>query len=202
MEESIFNFRFYYLYGLTDNPFRQFDDLEKINSLFDNVVGKQGLIIINSSFHPYQIISDKGISIWQTAYIQTFAKNKKENIIFDIKNFQARFFAKTSTEMFGKFNGIENDIRLLPENNPFFKKHVPFIIPFLLYNDTNDDFSLNWDIEVKKEMETNKNANNFIGRINNDLNFLLPKPTFVIGLDEFVEEQPLALIDNFIKLIG
>ena len=55
--DSLTNFNCFYLFGLTDNPNRQSNDVKSFENLYENVIGNIGGIIIGNSFHPYQIIN-------------------------------------------------------------------------------------------------------------------------------------------------
>ncbi|MEJ7666566.1 MAG: hypothetical protein WKG07_47135 [Hymenobacter sp.] len=53
-------FASFYLYGLTDNPYRQSTDLAKFGELYNLVIGDHGGLSLSSSFHPYQLVNPAG----------------------------------------------------------------------------------------------------------------------------------------------
>jgi hypothetical protein len=68
--DALTNFDCYYIYGLTDNPFRQSNDFKSFGELYKKVIGIKGGIVIGSSFHPYQLVNPKGTTAWQAGYVQ------------------------------------------------------------------------------------------------------------------------------------
>jgi hypothetical protein len=189
---TLSNFNFNYVYGLTEMPYKHSKEKQKFNTLFTKIIGDKGIIITDCSLHPYQLINNKGINIWQYAFIKTISINKDNNILKNIIEEKNRFFVEEGN-LFKDYNfWIDN--RLLPEENSFFKKFTPFIIPFLSYKESKlNETKLTWDIEKSNPI--------YIESINNDLHFLLPKPSFIIGLDEFKEDDLSHLVNNFIKII-
>jgi hypothetical protein len=85
-KDAITNFECYYIYGLTDNPFRQSKDFKSLEGLYKKVIGVKGGIAIGSSFHPYQLVNPKGITVWQASYVQLYANNKKDEAFNAIIN--------------------------------------------------------------------------------------------------------------------
>lgn len=76
-KDALTNFDCCYIYGLTDNPFRQSNDFKSFGELYNKVIGKKGGIVIGSSFHPYQLVNPKGTTAWQAAYVQIYMNKKK-----------------------------------------------------------------------------------------------------------------------------
>jgi hypothetical protein len=74
---SLTNFDCYYIYGLTDNPFRQSKDLKSFVELYKKVIGIKGGVVIGSSFHPYQLVNPKGIVTSPNLGQVVKVKNKK-----------------------------------------------------------------------------------------------------------------------------
>lgn len=192
--ESILNFRQFYLYGFTDNnPFKQSEDVRSFNLLYEKVIGDIGGIIISSSFHPYQIVNQKGTTIWQAAYVQAYLNENREAAFEAMKNENAKFLINPSSS-FKEFM-IWPDIRLNIKQEPVFEKFIPFIIPFLVYKPKTH---LKWDMEIKIS-ESQDQSMNYLEDVNNAIRFLMPEPSFVLGLAEFDEKTPSALIDNFLE---
>lgn len=193
-KDAMVNFNCYYIYGLTDNPFRQSYDFESFRKLYKKVIGVKGGIVISSSFHPYQLVNPKGTTVWQAAYVELYSNDKKDAVFNAIINDNRLFFADPSLT----FQDIMvwPDTRLTNDENPVFSKFVPFVIPFLVYNPTEE---LNWDNEIALGIKTNGNASDYVEQITQMTRFLLPEPSFVLGFDEFDEKNPSKLIDNFIN---
>lgn len=193
-KDAMVNFDCYYIYGLTDNPFRQSDDFKSFGELYKNVIGVKGGIVIGSSFHPYQLVNSKGTTVWQAAYVQLYLNNKKDEAFNAIINDNGLFFVDPSSTF--EDNMVWPDTRLTNDENPIFSKYVPFIIPFLVYKNAEE---LNWDVQIALGMQTNGNATDYVRQINKLTRFMMPEPSFVLGFDEFDETNPSKLIDNFIN---
>lgn len=197
---SLSNFDCFYLYGFSDNPCRQSADTAAFGLLYNNVIGPIGGIGTGSAFHPYQLVNPKGITIWQAAYLQLQLQENNENIFSAIANDNALFLADPSAAFTDLH--IWPDTRLTTEENPIFSKYVPFVIPFLVYR---SGIQPNWDLEIQKGMATKGNAGDYVELITTLSRFLMPQPSFILGFDEFTEDNPSRMIDNFIncrKLLG
>lgn len=190
---ALVNFDFYYLYGLTDNPFRQSKDFNAFGDLYKKVIGNKGGIIVGSSFHPYQLVNPKGTTVWHAGYVQLFLNEKKDDAFNDIKNDNSLFLVDPSSA-FKELN-VWPDTRLTYEENPIFSKYVPFVIPFLTYK--SDQPSI-WDNEIQIGMATRGDASEYVEKITKLISFFMPSPSFILGFDEFDEKNPSKLIDNFI----
>lgn len=192
--DSITNFNCFYLFGLTDNPNRQSNDVKSFESLYKNVIGDSGGIIIGNSFHPYQIVNPKGTTIWHASYVKLYLNEDKENAFNSIANENGRFLVDLGTS-FNQLN-VWPDTRLTYEENSIFSKYVPFIIPFLVYK---NDEQIKWDQELNIEIALNGHASKYVESITNLTRFMMPEPSFILGFDEFDEQNPSKLIENFIK---
>ncbi|WP_162796271.1 hypothetical protein [Pedobacter namyangjuensis] len=198
--DALANFDCYYIYGLTDNPFRQSNDFKSFGELYKKVIGTKGGIVIGSSFHPYQLVNPKGTSAWQAGYVQLYLNNKKDEAFDAIINDNGLLLVDPSSAF--KDIMIWPDTRLTNDENPIFSKYVPFVIPFLVYKPTEE---LNWDIEIALGMATKGNASDYVGQITNLTRFIMPEPSFILGFDKFDDTNPSRLIDNFMnckKLLG
>lgn len=193
-EYSLANFDCYYIYGLTDNPFRQSSDYSSFEKLYRKVIGASGGIAIGSSFHPYKLINSKGTTAWQAAYLQLYA-GKIGNEAFNAIRDKNKLFLIDPSKAFMEYV-IWPDMRLTASQNPIFKKYVPFVIPFLVYKRSEPT---NWETEVEIEMLAAGNASDYLEQITRLSRFMMPEPSFVLGFDKFDESSPSELIDNFIK---
>jgi hypothetical protein len=140
------------------------------------------------------------MTAWQACYVQLYLNNKKDEALNAIINDNGLFLVDPSSAF--KDIMVWPDTRLTTHENPIFSKYVPFVIPFLVYNMTEQT---NWDIEINRGMATKGNASEFVEQITNLTRFIMPEPSFVLGFDKFDETNPSTLIDNFInckKLLG
>jgi hypothetical protein len=193
-KDALTNFDCYYIYGFTDNPFRQSNDFKAFGELYQKVIGIKGGIVIGSSFHPYQLVNLKGTTVWQAAYVQLYLNNKKDEAFNAIINDNGLFLVDLSSAF--KDIMVWPDTRLTNEENPLFSKYVPFVIPFLVYKLTEQP---NWDIEISLGMATNGDAAEYVQKTNNLIRFFMPEPSFIVGFDEFDGTNPSKLIDHFIN---
>ena len=192
--DSLLNFESYYLYGLTDDPYRQSKDFKSFGELYRKTIGLKGGIVIGSSFHPYQLVNRKGTTVWQASYLQLFVNKQKEEAFNAIANGNGLFFVDPSSAF--KDIVVWPDTRLTSEESPIFSKYVPFVIPFLVYKMKEQT---TWDVEIALGLKTKGNASAFVGQITNLARFLMPEPSFILGFDQFYETNPSRLIDNFIN---
>ncbi len=191
---SLRNFDFYYLYGFTDKPNAVSQDSQKFGELYNLVIGSTGGLAINNSFHPYFIVNTKGTTVWIAAFFEIFQRDNKTKIFNDIETENAIFIVDTST-IFTEIN-VWPDTRLTYEKNPLFGKFVPFIIPFLV---KKTHTQLNWDKEIGAGIKRQGHASDYVNKITEAIRFFMPKPAFIMGFDEFDENNPSKLIDNFIN---
>jgi hypothetical protein len=189
-------FTCYYLYGLTDNPFRQSSDIEAFKALYKLVIGEQGGLLIGSSFHPYQLITPKGTTVWQAAYVQTQLDGEAGAVMDSIIPKNRQLLVDPSPAF--KSLNIWPDSRLSFEENPVFSKYVPFIVPFLVHKTSEP---IQWDLQIEKAMKAHGNPGDYVNSVTEALRFLMPSPSFVLGFDEFNEENPSKLIEHFIRFL-
>ncbi len=192
--DSLTNFDYFYLYGLTDNPYRQSKDIKEFNNLYNKLIGDKGGIIIGSSFHPYQLVNPKGTTAWQAAYLQLYVNEKKDEAFNAIINENGQFLVDPSSAF--KDINVWPDTRLTFDENPIFSKYVPFVIPFLVYKSNTQT---QWDLDLNVEIALKGHASEFVNTITNSIRFFMPEPSFILGFDEFYEQNPSSVIDNFIN---
>jgi len=192
-EALLSDFRFYYLYGFTNNPNQSSADTAKFNQLHQLVVGPIGGVTITNSYHPYFIVNPKGLTVWAAAYLKLFMNDKKDEVFKNIIENNAVYAVDTST-VFTNMN-VWPDTRLTYDDNPIFGRYVPFIIPFLV---VNTDKQLNWDKEINVGIAAKGDASEYVEQVTNAISFFMPEPAFIVGFDEFNETNPSELIDKFI----
>ena len=56
---------------------------------------------------------------------------------------------------------------------------MPFIIPFLVYK---NEEQTKWDIELNIEIALNGHASNYVNSITGLSRFIMPEPSFILGL--------------------
>lgn len=179
--KPISHFESYYLYGLCKEPSQSSKDAETTSELYKKVIGLRHGLAIGAAFHPYQLVNEKGVTVWQAAYLALLAHQKaddEQKIIF-----------------LGRPQGFDDlriwpDDRLSTDKNPIFAQYVPFIIPFFVEKTTEP---IQWDLHFQEPA--------YLDEINNMIRFLMPAPGFVLGLDEFKEEAPSKMIDRFVTFL-
>jgi hypothetical protein len=191
VEEKIM---YFYIYGFVNsNPNFHFKDKLLADKLFKKVIGEKAGIIIGNSFYPYCLIDDDGVSVWEFAYLYLLKNNP--NFKEEIKNKELTLLELSSK--FNKINLWEDDNRLTFEENPFFGNAVPFIIPFVVFDNKRDT---NFDKMILKELKEHQHAQNYIDEITNILKEFMPETTFTLGFDEFKKENKSKMIDNFMAV--
>lgn len=193
-EASLTNFRNFYLYGFTNNPFHQSNDGAAFATLYKQVAGPYGGVIIGSSFHPYQLVNPKGTTVWHAAYAQ-LAVSENSHTAFDAIIHNNAIFMVNPAESFTNMY-VWPDTRLTYQQNPVFSRYVPFVIPFLVYKQSNRP---NWDVEIDRGMAANGNASAYVNHITSLIRFFMPEPAFITGFEEFEEEAPGKLIDRIVS---
>ena len=191
---SLSDFECAYLYGFTNEPLKESMDNEGFQKLYNMVIGNKGGLIINGSFHPYQLVNPKGTTVWHASYVQIFTNDKSQEAFEAILNEDAQFLTSPSSNF--KETNIWPDTRLSFEENPGFSKYVPFIIPFMVLKSESNYV---WDDKLKSELEAKGNASDYVNSITEAIRFLMPEPAFIIGFDIFEEATPEKLIDNIIN---
>ena len=190
------SFRKEYIWGLTqENPMRQGGDKNDFYKLIKPLTGNNGSITIGSSFHPYQIIDNNGIDIWETLYYVIKANSFCD---FDELISSKDFFHMAPPGPQAFPTNVWADDRLSTDINPVFGKYVPFVIPYLTYD---NDQEPEWVTRLNLAINQYGNAQDFITKVNQDSRFLMPEPTFIIGFGEFKKSTPEVLINNFVDFM-
>jgi hypothetical protein len=191
---SLHDFASFYLYGLTTEPYRQSADLAKFGELYQLVIGHHGGLGLASTFHPYQLVSPAGLTVWYAAYAQLYAQpNRLE--LFAAMTVEKASFVTVPPASFAEFH-IWPDTRLTTDENPIFGRFVPFVIPFLVRKDPD---LLRWDAEFAAAEGDSRRLRPYLDAVNAAIKFVQPAPAFVLGFEEFREEQPELLIEKFLS---
>ncbi len=191
---SLADFACFYLYGLTNQPYRQSADLVKFGELFNLVVGPHGGVGVASTFHPYQLVSAAGVSVWYAAYAQFYAQPDRVEM-FGAMTLEKAQFVVVPPASFAGFH-VWADARLTADENPIFDRFVPFVIPFLVRK--NPD-ALRWDAEFAAAGADAQRLRPYLQAVSEAIHFVQPAPAFVLGFGEFDEQQPEQLVEKFLS---
>ena len=191
---SLNDFASFYLYGLTNQPYQQSTDLTKFGELYNLVVGQHGGLGIASSFHPYQLVNEAGITVWYAAYAQFYAQSNRLELFAEMTVEKASFVTVPPAS-FAEFH-IWPDTRLTTDENPIFSRFVPFVIPFLVRKDPE---LLRWDKEFAAAAGDQSRLSPYLEAVNEAIHFVQPAPAFVLGFGEFDEQRPEQLVEQFLS---
>ena len=191
---SLNDFASFYLYGLTSQPYRQSTDLAKFGELYNLVIGTHGGLGIASSFHPYQLVNQAGLTVWYAAYAQLYAQPNRLELFAEMTVEKASFVTVPPAS-FAEFH-LWPDTRLTTDKNPIFGRFVPFVIPFLVRKDPE---LLRWDKEFAAAEGDKNRLTPYLKAVNEAIHFVQPAPAFVLGFGEFDEQQPEQLVEKFIS---
>ncbi len=191
---SLTDFASFYLYGLTNQPYQQSADLAKFGELYRQVIGAHGGLGIASSFHPYQLVNQVGVTVWYAAYAQLYSQPNRLELFAEMTLEKAQFVVVPPTS-FAEFH-IWPDTRLTTDENPIFGRFVPFVIPFLVRKDPE---LLRWDAEFAAAEGNQARITAYLETVNAAIKFVQPTPAFVLGFGEFDEQQPELLVEKFLN---
>ena len=189
---SLTDFASFYLYGLTDNPYQQSTDLAKFGQLYNLVIGEHGGVGLASSFHPYQLVNQVGVTVWYAAYAQLYAQPDRAGLFEAMAKEQARFVVAPPAS-FAEFH-VWPDTRLTSPENPVFSHYIPFVLPFLV---RKGPATLRWDAELAAADGHRERFGTYLDAVNQAIRFVQPSPAFVLGFGEFDEQHPERLIERF-----
>ncbi|MBJ6109516.1 hypothetical protein JAO73_10855 [Hymenobacter sp. BT523] len=186
------DFASFYLYGLTNNPYQQSTDFDKFGELYNLVIGAHGGFSIASSFHPYQLVSPAGVSVWYAAYAQFYSQPNRVEMFGEMTLEQAKFVV-TPPDSFAAYH-VWPDSRLIHAENPIFSQYIPFVLPFLV---RKDPAALRWDAEISAAQGDKERLGWYHDAVNEAIKFIQPSPSFVLGFEEFDEQHPERVIEKF-----
>ena len=190
---SLNDFASFSLYGFTNQPYQQSADLVKFGELYNLVIGQHGGLGIASSFHPYQLVNQAGITVWYAAYAQFYAQPNRLELFAEMTVEKAQFVVVPPAS-FAEFHRWP-DTRLTTDENPIFGRFVPFVIPFLVRKDPE---LLRWDKELAPERDRTR-VSAYLKAVNEAIKFVQPAPAFVLGFSAFDEQQPEQLVEQFLS---
>lgn len=192
---DITQFRKEYMWGFTQGyPIKHSKDKEAFNKLM-TLVSKTGAISIGATFHPYHLLDGKGNVLWEI-FLKTIEINNSSvlEILKDKKKIYHLDVPSAEQFQIVKWD----DERLFVEHNPEFGKFVPFVLPFISYNDGEDPL---WLTKLQEGLKEKYTAKDFIDKVNDAVRFFLPQPTFILGIDEFDKDNPSQLIDHYVNFL-
>lgn len=192
---DITQFRKEYMWGFTQGyPIKHSKDKEAFNKLM-TLVSKTGAISIGATFHPYHLLDGKGNDLWEI-FLKTIEINNSSvlEILKDKKKIYHLDVPSAEQFQIVKWD----DERLFVEHNPEFGKFVPFVLPFISYNDGEDPL---WLTKLQEGLKEKYTAKDFIDKVNDAVRFFLPQPTFILGIDEFDKDNPSQLIDHYVNFL-
>ncbi len=190
---SLTDFASFYLYGLTNQPYQQSTDLAKFGELYQQVIGAHGGLGIASTFHPYQLVNQVGVTVWYAAYAQLYAQPNRLELFAEMTVEKTSFVVEPPAS-FAEYH-VWPDTRLSTDENPIFDRFVPFVIPFLVRKDPE---LLRWDAEFAAAESDPSRLRPYLDAVNAAIKFVQPAPAFVLGFGEFDEQQPEQLIAKFL----
>ena len=193
---SLNDFASFYLYGFTNQPHRQSTDLTKFGELYNLVIGQHGGLGIASTFHPYQLVNQAGITVWYAAYAQFYTQPNRLELFAEMTLEKAQFVVVPPAS-FAEFH-LWPDTRLSTDENPIFGRFVPFVVPFLVRKDPE---LLRWDQELASGREKTR-VSAYLQAVNEAIKFVQPAPAFVLGFGKFDEQQPEQLVEKFMSCRG
>ena len=189
---SLADFASFYLYGLTNNPYQQSTDLAQFGQLYNLVIGEHGGVGLASSFHPYQLVNQAGVTVWYAAYAQLYAQPNRAALFEAMADEQARYVVAPPAS-FSEFH-VWPDTRLTSDENPVFSHYIPFVLPFSV---RKGPAPLRWDAELAAAEGDKNRFGTYLDTVNKAIQFVQPSPAFVLGFGEFDEQQPERLIERF-----
>ncbi|NML64754.1 hypothetical protein HHL22_06000 [Hymenobacter sp. RP-2-7] len=192
---SLTDFASFYLYGLTSQPYRQSTDVAQFGQLYDLVIGGHGGVALSSSFHPYQLVSPAGVTVWYAAFAQLYAQPDRAALFASMAGEQARYVVAPPAS-FSEFH-VWPDTRLTSPENPVFSHYIPFVLPFLV---RKNPAALRWDAELAAAEGSKEIFGRHLDQVNAAVRFVQPAPAFILGFDEFNEAHPERLIDRFMSV--
>lgn len=188
------NYRKYYLYGVVkSNPDISLRNIEIGCELYRKVIGNQDGIIIGNALHPYFIFDKDVLDIWDFVLIYEF-KNHPE---FNDRISNNKITLMELSSKYDKGLIWDKGAKLTGDNNQFYAVYVPFIIPFLVYEETrNTEFDKNSSGNIRID----KYGNPYLDEINTILKKFIPEQIYALGFDELINGNYEQIIDNFINI--
>lgn len=185
-----------YLWGFTQGfPMSHSADGMAFARLISLATGRKGAVTIGASFHPYQLVNPKGVHVWAQTLVSIIVQKACDLKVIGTTH---SYFHMNPPGPQAFPLLVWPDTRLMPDVTPAFGTYVPFIIPYLEYEDGLPSY---WTERLEHEVLHNGHAHAYLESINAALRFLLADPAFVVGFGTLDEKHPEALLDNFVRFI-
>lgn len=188
------NWEHHYIYGfIGGNPLQTITDLNSVITIIKNTVGNKGFIGMDSIFHPYNLINEKGVTAWDLAWFRVYTQDNG-NFIQEIGKNQTATVVKTELlNLKDNFRIWPND-SLNPEKHKQYSKYVPFIFPYLIYKSEERP---HWESMIKAEIELQGHAQTYINNFNSVFSNFFKGHVMTLGFGEFDRENLDDLIFKF-----
>ncbi|MBT2622796.1 hypothetical protein [Chryseobacterium sp. ISL-6] len=185
----------HYIYGfINGNPLQQISDKEAVSEIIRNTVGNQGFIAIDSIFHPYYLVNQKGATAWDLAWFSIYLKEKKA--IAEIANNETAMVVESQNLGLDQFMVWPND-SLDPNKHQQYQKFVPFIFPYLTYS-KNEENPPHWTKMIEAEIELQGHAETYIENFNSVFSQFVSGHIMTLGFGQFDRNNPDDLLERFI----
>ncbi|ASK30244.1 hypothetical protein CEY12_09010 [Chryseobacterium sp. T16E-39] len=188
------NWNSHYIYGfINGNPMQKISDKEAVSEIIRNTAGLQGFIGIDSIFHPYYLVNEKGATAWDLAWFSIYLKDQKA--ITEIANNETAIVVESENLGLEEFRIWPND-SVDPNKYEQYQKFVPFILPYLTYSE-NEESTPHWAKMVNAEIELQGHAETYIENFNNVFSQFVTGHIMTLGFGTFDRENPDSLIEKF-----
>lgn len=184
----------HYIYGfINGNPMQQISDKEAVSEIIRNTVGNQGFIAIDSIFHPYYLVNQKGATAWDLAWFSIYLKEK--NAITEIANNETAMVVESENLGLDQFMVWPND-SLDPNKHQQYQKFVSFIFPYLTYS-KNEENPPHWTKMIEAEIELQGHAETYIENFNSVFSQFVSGHIMTLGFGQFDRNNPNDLLERF-----
>ena len=184
----------HYIYGfINGSPMQKISDKEAVSEIIRNTVGNQGFIAIDSIFHPYYLVNQKGATAWDLAWFSIYLKEK--NAITEIANNETAMVVESENLGLDQFMVWPND-SLDPNKHQQYQKFVPFIFPYLTYS-KNEENPPHWTKMIGAEIELQGHAETYIENFNSVFSQFVSGHIMTLGFGQFDRNDPNDLLERF-----
>lgn len=161
--------------------------------IIKNTVRNKGFIALDSIFHPYNLVNDKGATAWDLAWFKVFLQDNG-NFIREISD------NKNATVVKAETLNLKDDFRiwpndgLNPEKNKQYSKYVPFVFPYLVYKNNDET---HWSKMINAKMELQGHAQTYIKNFNSVFSKFVKGHVMTLEFGKFDRESLDELIEKF-----
>lgn len=186
-----------YIYGfINGNPMQKISNHDDLIEIIRNTVGSgKGYIVVDSIFHPYNLINYKGATAWDLAWFWLYAQDQGKTISEIAKNETATIVKSENLNLIENFRIWTND-NLDPRKNMQYDKFVPFVLPYLTYSIDDKDEKY-WIKMINAELQLQGHAHTYIENFNRLLSNNTEGHIMTLGFGEFNRENLDDIINKF-----